>query len=181
MKKLFNLGVGYAALALAMSDESNTGGGTGTDLADTAGDEVGQVDRTFTTDGDEILFEDDDLTNRPADEPKVSFKHRSTASFKVGKFQFKNFVMTIPQSEEEAFLLCWRGLQGPDKTNIVRLRNVQNEEAIKPSRVVRNAPLASNQIPNATKNVGAQSVSEQTPTPPSQAPQRTFQIPGRTT
>lgn len=133
MKMLFSSGLalGLAAVCLAPDDAL-----------------AGDGDLRFTMDGALI---DDEVVAPIDDEPKVSFRHKSTRSFKVGKYQFKNHIMTIPKSDEDEFIKTWRGLQGPDRVAIVRLKNVENEEPVRPSRTTRSS-LASNEIPNPTKN-----------------------------
>lgn len=83
-------------------------------------------------------------------ETKYHFKHERINRFLVGKFEFKNHMLTIPESDLELFLKIVDGLEPIDRNNIKQVMEVENERSLDAlrSRVVREA-VGTRDIPDA--------------------------------
>lgn len=86
------------------------------------------------------------------EEEKFWFKHRRIRNFKVGEFEFKNFVIAVGRSKLPEFLEAVKGTRPIDRNNIVHIKQIENEQTLDKfqDRVMRGAASTA-QIPDPTK------------------------------
>lgn len=103
-----------------------------------------------------------------AEENFIFYRHRQISRFEIPRatpensmpveaFKFTNHIAKVHKDDEQEFLLACSKLHGADRGNIVQIRNIQNEVALKrPEPQAFRGPASTQTIKAPTAAVAAQ-------------------------